>query len=173
QPITRSPRKHRPPLESARSTPGCARARWAPSPEARHRPTARGPIAAIGCESHGSLTLAAWSRIEEFDQSLNSLMVTDDWDAGEVHWQLSDKGEMILGVRHGGGNDFSLAVLGPSDLGRWVHMVTIFDAQRKAVLHDLDGKPVSRRDRQLDLADGQGQPVPQPERSDGRIRELR
>jgi hypothetical protein len=92
-----------------------------------------------------SLTLAAWVRIEGFDRWLSSLMLTDDWEPGEVHWQLSDKGEMILGVRQGTGvNYFSPAVLGPGDLGRWVLLVTVYDSGQEAVLHYLDGKPVSR-----------------------------
>ena len=82
-----------------------------------------------------------------------------------MHWQLSDKGEMILSVK-GGTNYRSPAVLGPDDLGRRAHLVTVYDAAEKVVVHYLDGKPVSRqairtthppahrrrRDRQLDHA---------------------
>ena len=92
-----------------------------------------------------SLTLATWVRVEGLDHWFSSLMLTDDYDPGEVHWQLSDKGEMILSV---GGvvNCRSPAVLGPDDLGRWVHLVSVYDATAKDVTHYLDGKPVSRCD---------------------------
>ena len=90
-----------------------------------------------------SLTLAAWVRVEGLDQWFSSLMLTDDYDPGEVHWQLSDRGEMILSVK-GVTNCRSPAVLGPDDLGRWVHLVSVYDAAAKSVTHFLDGEPVSR-----------------------------
>jgi len=49
-------------------------------------------------------------------------------------------------VRHGPGiNYYSPAVLGPADLGRWVHLATVYDPARKVVVHYLDGRAVTRR----------------------------
>lgn len=91
-----------------------------------------------------SLTLMAWVRIEGFDRWLSSLMLTDGYNAGNPHWQLSDKGEIILGVKTGPGkNFFSPVVLQPTDLGRWIHLATVYDHQNKEVVHYLDGVPVS------------------------------
>tara|TARA_R110002095_G_scaffold51813_3_gene45226 strand:+ start:2392 stop:4038 length:1647 start_codon:yes stop_codon:yes gene_type:complete len=93
---------------------------------------------------HQSLTLTAWVRIEGFDRWLSSLMLTDGFNAGNPHWQLSDKGEIILGVKTGPGkNFFSPVVLQPTDLGRWIHLVTVYDHQNREVVHYLDGLPVS------------------------------
>ncbi|QDT43764.1 FecR protein [Gimesia alba] len=91
-----------------------------------------------------SLTLMAWVRIEGFDRWLSSLMLTDGYNAGNPHWQLSDKGEIILGVKTGPGkNFFSPVVLQPTDLGRWIHLATVYDHRNKEVVHYLDGVPVS------------------------------
>ena len=91
-----------------------------------------------------SLTLMAWVRIEGFERWLSSLMLTDGYNPGNPHWQLSDKGEMILGVKTGAGkNYFSPVVLKPTDLGRWIFLVTVYDHQKKEVIHYLDGLPVS------------------------------
>lgn len=91
-----------------------------------------------------SLTLTAWVRIEGFDRWLSSLMLTDGYNAGNPHWQLSDKGEIILGVKTGPGkNYFSPVVLQPTDLGRWIHLATVYDHQNQEVVHYLDGVPVS------------------------------
>lgn len=91
-----------------------------------------------------SLTFMAWVRIEGFDRWLSSLMLTDGYNPGNPHWQLSDKGEIILGIKEGGGkNYFSPVVLKPTDLGRWIFLVTVYDHQKKEVIHYLDGLPVS------------------------------
>ncbi|QDT92273.1 LamG domain-containing protein [Gimesia algae] len=91
-----------------------------------------------------SLTFMAWVRIEGFDRWLSSLMLTDGYNPGNPHWQLSDKGEMILGVKTGPGkNYFSPVVLQPTDLGRWIFLVTVYDHQKREVVHYLDGVAVS------------------------------
>ena len=38
---------------------------------------------------------------------------------------------------------FSPVVLQPTDLGRWIHLATVYDHQKKEVVHYLDGVPVS------------------------------
>ena len=91
-----------------------------------------------------SITLMAWVRIEGFERWLSSLMLTDGYNPGNPHWQLSDKGEMILGVKTGAGkNYFSPVVLKPTDLGRWIFLVTVYDHHKREVIHYLDGLPVS------------------------------
>ena len=85
-----------------------------------------------------SITFAAWVRIEGFDRWLSSLMLTDGWDFGETHWQISDKGELILGI-NGMGNSFSPPVIGPESLGRWLHLATVYDARTRRVTHYVDG----------------------------------
>lgn len=94
-----------------------------------------------------SLTFMAWVRIEGFDRWLSSLMLTDGYNDGNPHWQLSDKGEMILGVKTGPGkNYFSPVVLQPTDLGRWIFLVTVYDHQKQEVVHYLDGVAVSHHE---------------------------
>lgn len=91
-----------------------------------------------------ALTLAAWVRAEGFERWLSSLMLTDGWETGEVHWQISDKGELVLGVS-GGANGFSPPVVHPRDLGRWMHLVTTVETAPGAgrIVHYLDGEPVA------------------------------
>lgn len=90
-----------------------------------------------------ALTLAAWVRAEGFDRWLNSLMLTDGWERGEIHWQISDRGELILGVS-GGLNAFSEPVIQPSDLGRWMHLAATVEGGPGGgrIVHYLDGRAV-------------------------------
>ena len=93
------------------------------------------------------LTLAAWVRIEGVNNWLSSLMLTDDWEPREAHWQITVKGEIILGVMQGdGGGDghHSPPVIGPELLGHWVHIVTVYDAGPNRIIHYLNGSPVSQ-----------------------------
>lgn len=90
-----------------------------------------------------ALTLSAWVRAEGFDRWLNSLMLTDGWERGEVHWQINDAGQLILGVSEGL-NAFSEPVVRPRDLGRWLHLaVTVESGPDGArIVHYLDGVAV-------------------------------
>lgn len=92
---------------------------------------------------HEALTFSAWVRVEGFERWLNSLMLTDGWETGEVHWQISDKGQLILGVSEGV-NSFSDPVIVPADLGRWMHLAATVESSGAGgtVTHYLDGQRV-------------------------------
>ncbi|MEX2578470.1 MAG: LamG-like jellyroll fold domain-containing protein [Verrucomicrobiales bacterium] len=98
--------------------------------------------------SFDALTLAAWVRIEGLDRWLSSLLLTDGFDPGEVHWQISDKGELILGISSGETpNTVSPPVIHPGDLGRWMHVAATLDRKTGAVTHYLDSELVAEETR--------------------------
>ena len=92
-----------------------------------------------------ALTLAAWVRLEGMESWYSSLMLTDGWEPGEVHWQISNDGRLILGV-NSGVNAISEPLLGPGDLGRWLHVAAVVDRTGHQVIQYLDGKAVSRQE---------------------------
>lgn len=93
-----------------------------------------------------SLTLAAWIRVEGLDQWLSSILLTDGFEPGEVHWQLSEQGEMMLGISGTSPlNTTSSVIIGPQDLGRWIHLVTTIDTEKATVTHYRDGQEVGRQ----------------------------
>ena len=126
-----------------------------------------------------SLTFSAWLRIEGFERWLSSLMLTDGHEMGEVHWQMTDLGQLMLGVKaeteHS--HDFySPSVIGPLDLGRWVHIACVYNGDERYVSHYVDGEEVSRetirRDTTLRIGPAEiGNWVPQ-DMLDYRIRSL-
>ncbi len=77
-------------------------------------------------------------RFDGFDRWLSSLLLTDGFDLGEPHWQVSWDGEVILGVA-GPGNHFSPRVMGAEHLGQWLHLVTVYDRPAGRVDHYLNG----------------------------------
>lgn len=93
-----------------------------------------------------SLTLAAWIRVEGLDQWLSSILLTDGFEPGEVHWQLSEQGEMVLGISGASPlNTTSSVIIGPQDLGRWIHLVTTISTENATVTHYRDGQEVGRQ----------------------------
>jgi len=95
---------------------------------------------------YDSLTYSAWFRIEGLDRWLSSLLLTDGHQLGEVHWQMTDTGQLMLGVKaepHESHDFYSPSVLGPKDLGRWMHLACVYDGKQGIVYHYLDGQEVS------------------------------
>ncbi len=93
------------------------------------------------------LSLVAWVRVEGLNRWLSGLMLTDGWELGEAHWQITSGGELILGValpnsRDGDGLR-SPPILGPKDLGRWVHLASTYDRQTNRIVHYCDGRRVA------------------------------
>lgn len=99
--------------------------------------------------TYDALTMACWIRVDSFDRWLSSLLLSDGFEKGTLHWQLSDSGEMIVGARHkaGGGafeniayNVFSPEVIQPSDFGRWMHLAMVYDPVHKKINQYIDGE---------------------------------
>ncbi|MEQ8848265.1 LamG-like jellyroll fold domain-containing protein [Botrimarina sp.] len=93
-----------------------------------------------------SVTFSCWLRIDGFDRWLSSILLTDGHELGEPHWQFTETGQLLLGVKAG---DVSSDYLSPSvlrllDVGRWLHVACVYDGGEKRVTHYLDGKPVAR-----------------------------
>jgi ferric-dicitrate binding protein FerR (iron transport regulator) len=92
-----------------------------------------------------SASLACWVRINGFDRFLGSLMLTEGHDVGEVHWQFTDTGRLLLGVKADADwsqDYYSDVVLRPSDVGRWIHLACVYDRQSGRVSHFLNGQRV-------------------------------
>jgi hypothetical protein len=95
-----------------------------------------------------SLTLAAWVRLEGLPNLNNSLMMSDGWEPGELHWQIGGTGTVILGVQSqpkGQGAHYHATESFNADyLQRWVQIAVVYDHEGSLVTHYLDGHPVSQ-----------------------------
>ncbi len=95
-----------------------------------------------------TLSFAAWVRVEGFDRWLSSLFLTDGFEIGEVHWQISNEGELILGISNDGPpNTISDPVIHPGDLGKWLHLAATVDRTSGLVRHYRDGEIVKEEHR--------------------------
>ncbi|MES2569246.1 MAG: LamG domain-containing protein, partial [Verrucomicrobiota bacterium] len=94
-----------------------------------------------------SLTLLAWVRVERLPHSRQSLLMTESFQPGEVHWYLDSDGALGFGVRVNSGEStgwtgaHSHPLIGPGTLETWVLLATVFDGQSGNVTHYFNGQP--------------------------------
>ncbi|WP_442511168.1 LamG-like jellyroll fold domain-containing protein [Novipirellula sp. SH528] len=91
-----------------------------------------------------SITLAAWVRVDGLDRLLSSLLLTDGWDAGEVHWQFDQSGQLGLSVSQATGVAwrYTQPLIDLTRLGQWIHVASVFDGANKTVRHYFNGQRV-------------------------------
>ena len=105
----------------------------------------RGPGDRVRFQDAGeyeSLTLMTWVRVDGIERPFNGLMMTDGWTSGSVHWQITKKGQLKLGI-HGDkvAHDYDTEPVFPqANLGRWIHLCTVYDRQAREVVHYIDGR---------------------------------
>jgi hypothetical protein len=105
----------------------------------------RGPGDRVRFQDAGeyeSLTLMTWVRVDGIERPFNGLMMTDGWTSGSVHWQITKKGQLKLGI-HGDkvAHDYDTEPLFPAaNLGRWIHLCTVYNRQAREVVHYIDGR---------------------------------
>lgn len=91
-----------------------------------------------------SLTLHAWIRVDGLKRSYNSLMMSDGFDDGKVHWQIHQDGKVILCIRGTDEQTYrSPVVFTPERFGQWTQIVSVFDGEKKQVRFYVDGMLVS------------------------------
>lgn len=91
------------------------------------------------------LTLMAWVRLDHNATGVNSIYHTDEWTTpGQVHWMVAEGKQMRLAlfgqelpdVR--GWPESQRTII--EDLGRWVHLASVYDADAGTVRFFIDGQ---------------------------------
>ncbi len=95
----------------------------------------------------GALTLAAWVRVQGLDRQINSLFMSDGFEAGTVHWSIRQDGVLALTAIGSESGRYQIChsapVLTLDQFGLWVHLAVVIDGRAKQVVHYLNGVPVS------------------------------
>ncbi len=89
-----------------------------------------------------AVTLAAWVRVDALERTFGSLLLTDGWDVGEMHWQFRPAGTVGIGLRgEKRGRDYvTPTVVSPGRFGRWFHLASVIDLTGQRVAHFVDGQ---------------------------------
>lgn len=92
---------------------------------------------------YDAITLSAWVRVDGIDRVHSSLLLTDSYDEGEIHWQFRKDGTLVTGIRHTptkGQNYTAEDFVSLKRLGRWVHLATVINQEKATVTHYANGR---------------------------------
>ena len=96
-----------------------------------------------------SLTLAAWVRVQGLDRQVNSIFMSDGFEAGTVHWSVRHDGVLAFTVIGSEPRQFQICTSPPAltlnQFGLWVHLAVVLDGDAKEVVQYLNGVPVGDR----------------------------
>jgi len=99
-------------------------------------------------EEYRQVTLAAWVQVHSLTPRQNSLFMCEDWNPGDMHWQILADGSLCLGIASGpqaATDDYiSPAIFTPERLGQWIHLAVVYDTAGGEVRHYVNGKRISR-----------------------------
>ena len=102
------------------------------------------------------ITFSTWARIDSLDRQFNALFLTDNYEEGEPHWQLTSEGQLFFSVRLELDNlhhiNLSPPVWNHASSQQWLHLVTTFDAPSRTTVHYLNGEEISREQAPADKA---------------------
>jgi len=94
-----------------------------------------------------SLTLAAWVRVQGLDRQINSLFMSDGFEAGTVHWSVRQDGVLALTAIGSEPRDHQICISPPAltlnQFGLWVHLAVVIDGGTKNVVQYVNGAPAS------------------------------
>jgi hypothetical protein len=98
--------------------------------------------------AYTSLTYLAWVRVDGLPNHFNGLCLTDWSAAGEVHWQVTNAGEIEFSVRDpksgaGWGQLLSPSVFSKERLRRWLHLAAVYDGPGRSMSLYVNGERVA------------------------------
>lgn len=104
-------------------------------------------------EEHDSLSITAWVTVHSLPHRYNSLLMSDGFGQGAVHWQIVEDGSLNLGIRMNPewpAKFVTPAILTQAMFGQWMHLAVVVDGEAKTVTHFLNGEPIfSKKEQRL------------------------
>ncbi len=107
---------------------------------------------------YDQLTLSTWLRMDAQTGRFQSLILTDGYEIGHIHWQITPNGALQLGTRlpegrkSRGKNYGPKSTFGPRRIGSWSFVCTVYDRQAGEVSHFFNGREISRQPMVIDQA---------------------
>lgn len=97
---------------------------------------------------HRSITLCVRLRVERTDKLFNSILMSDAFNPGAMHWQVRKDGSLRLGVAGqppGRNADYDTPpIFTGNRLGQWIHLATVYDSAAMTVKHYLNGEMIAQ-----------------------------
>lgn len=98
-----------------------------------------------------SMTYMVWLRVDRLLNSSNALALTETMQLGELHWQVYRDGRVAMSSRSGSGSSveqswdrgISPPIFTAERLGKWTHLVSVYDSSARTISHYVNGEFVS------------------------------
>jgi len=94
------------------------------------------------------LTFSTWTQIDSLDRQYNGLFLTDNYDEGKPHWQITEEGRLFFSIKLPGDTfhhiNLSPVIWDHSTSQRWIQLVTTYDVPSRTCTHYLNGELISR-----------------------------
>ena len=95
-----------------------------------------------------ALTLCAWVCVKGLDRQFNSLLMSDGFDPGTIHWLIRNDGVLGITVFGPGSGQYQILASPPAitldKLGMWMHLAAVLDGKARQVIHYVNGRPIAR-----------------------------
>lgn len=79
--------------------------------------------------SYEVVTLAAWVKVDRFDQPLHSLLDSNGWEPGDLHWQIDRSGVVTLSANVPGESQTKRISHHSVQANEWTHIVSTLDVR--------------------------------------------
>ena len=90
------------------------------------------------------LSMAVWMKVDRYDHELSAIFDSNEWETGDLHWQISRVGVPWFGVNDTAvGRKFSGSLITP---GEWVHVVMVLSGKESRAEVYVNGVAVNRGD---------------------------
>lgn len=103
-----------------------------------------------------ALTISAWVRVDALPSRRQSLLLTDGYQVGRLHWQIGPAGELRIGSRVPIQNRrqqtsyASPSVFTHRQVGVWSFVCSTYDRNARTVTHWFNGKRVFTKPLEID-----------------------
>ncbi len=96
-----------------------------------------------------ALTLTAWVCVKGLDRKINSLLMSDGFAPGTIHWLIRRDGVLGMTVIGASPGDHQIVASAPvltlDKFGTWLHLAVTLDADARQVIHYVNGLPVGEK----------------------------
>jgi len=98
-------------------------------------------------DPYQTITLSAWIRLDAMPRRMTSLLSSSERSSNSMDWALTPKGQITLKIQNDQNKKnhsfTSSPILNRNMLGKWLHLVSVFDSSDKKVTHYLNSREIS------------------------------
>ena len=103
-------------------------------------------------ERLSAFTLSAWLKLDGVQDKISPIFCSENFLSGSASWYINPKGQLVLEVIANGRKTLyqSATAFRSERIGKWAHIATVYDLEKKKVSHFINGRPFSHEKTKLD-----------------------